>query len=283
MTARTVILRLLPALLMVTAGCSRERMEKVEVDVADQSSRVQELEAKVQALEDQLALVRRQQQAAVVPSVSSYQEAARVKTLEKGFKDSADMIIALGRQVTSLSSRVAMFEASSASATATAAATAPVASSAEIPLPPAEVIRTPISIRTTEDPRLADFQEPPVGDDLFPVHIAEVGLRKILVGTHKGTRYVETGEVYRDAFGKQTKKLRTETFDVEDYNYEAHFSASNLTRTAKTVSCSAGETTRVIAIAPASAVTGITVNAIIGSDLRVESAGFYRRIPLKFE
>jgi hypothetical protein len=141
-----------------------------------------------------------------------------------------------------------------------------------------------ISIYAAPDHRLADFIETPDADnpDLFPLRISNVEGRKTVVGTHQTTRIVESGETYKDDYGRRIPHRKEVTEDVNEYAYEVTFSAQNLTRTEKVVSFTAGGGTQTLILQPGENATDLVVRSALGAALHVEAGGMVRNFDITY-
>ncbi len=165
---------------------------------------------------------------------------------------------------------------------------------APAPIPPARASQSPdtrieppgpkFSVFSATPAALADFIQPPPGPnpDLFPLRVFEVRGRKVVTGSHTSVRYVETGEVYRDSFSDKQKKVEPREEKVDEYGYQAAFSAENLTRTDKTIEVSAGGPAKTFVIAAGATATNLSVDSSMGAELSVAAGGMNRRFPVAY-
>lgn len=141
-----------------------------------------------------------------------------------------------------------------------------------------------VSVYNSPDSRAADFITTPTGSnpDFFPVAVRGVVGRKVVTGTHPTTKLVETEELYKDDFGRERKRMKEVTEQVNEYGYEVSFSLENLTRTEKVIACTAGETTRMLTLQPGEKRDDVVVRSSLGASLRIESGSDFKRFSVTY-
>ena len=121
----------------------------------------------------------------------------------------------------------------------------------------------------------------PVADS-FPVRVFGVEGRKIVTGNHMTTRQVETEEVYKDEFGRKTKRIVPEDVQVDDYGYQVGFAVENTTTSPIEISASAGSKTERFVVPPGQTLDNLAVDSSMGADLNVTAGNYSRRFPVTY-
>ncbi|OQA29304.1 MAG: hypothetical protein BWY59_00415 [Verrucomicrobia bacterium ADurb.Bin345] len=122
-------------------------------------------------------------------------------------------------------------------------------------------------------PAVTTAPTPPTPTESFPVSIRDLLGATVITGTHPSSREVETDEVYRDEFGQKVKRKKTETVVVNEYAYQARFTAENLTDQPVNFTASAGREALDFSLPPGEALEGISVDWTPGSPLTITANG----------
>jgi len=117
---------------------------------------------------------------------------------------------------------------------------------------------------------------------LFPIGVYGVSGQKVVTGSHLASRQVETGETYRNEFGKRVPRTRTELAEVNEYGYQVRFSAQNMTDKTLKMVISAGAKEREITLPPQGIVKNASVDSAVGADLVVVTDGLTKRYPVRY-
>jgi cell division protein FtsB len=119
--------------------------------------------------------------------------------------------------------------------------------------------RLPISVYSAHTNAASDFIEPPEGPnpDLFPVVVFGIAGKRGVTGTHRSSRFVEAPTPQKNERGEKTRFVREE-YEVNEYGYSVGFSVSNLTRSARDITVSAGLEAARFTIPPGETVTNLS-------------------------
>ncbi len=140
------------------------------------------------------------------------------------------------------------------------------------------------TLRQAQETRKTDAPLPvPPPADPFPLRVFSVEGVKVVTGSHTTVRPVETSEVLgKDVFGEPIKGIRMEDIVVDDYGYQARFSIENPTQEPIEISAGAGLKTEHFRIPAGETLTGLAVDSVMGSDLRVTVGNHTRRFPVTY-
>ena len=118
--------------------------------------------------------------------------------------------------------------------------------------------------------------------DLFPIRIFAVEGLKVVTGNHTTVQQVETDKTVKDVFGDKVKETRMESVVVDDYGYQASFSAENPTQAPVEISVSAGAKTVTFVVPAGQVLNSLAVDSAMGADLTVTIGDYRRRFPITY-
>lgn len=254
---RTISRIALAAALAAACGCGRGN------DAEEQDARIAHLE---QSMGESKSVERRLGQEIAVARGALLRTAEDLRqTVQKETVDTVRNFERLGQAVEETGSRVALLEARVQALENR--------QSAPPSSPPPTAEPAPVG---------SDFIEPPAGPeaDLFPLRVTEVAGGKVVAATHTTAQYVPDKLPAREEFG--TANYTIKETEVEDYVYEVSCTLENLTRTAKDVVISAGESAQRLSLQPGETRTNVSVIAAMGADLSVAVGGYSRRFPVTY-
>lgn len=123
---------------------------------------------------------------------------------------------------------------------------------------------------------------PPPQADPFPIRVSNVAGLKVVTGSHDTVRNVETDKTRKDVFGDKVKETRMESVELDDYGYQASFSAENPTPAPVEISVSAGLKTETFVVPAGEVLNNLAVDSAMGADLTVTAGGHTRRFPVTY-
>jgi hypothetical protein len=128
----------------------------------------------------------------------------------------------------------------------------------------------------------APASTPPPQTDPFPIRISSVEGLRVVTGNHSTVRQVETDETGKDVFGDKVQQTRMESVVVDDYGYQASFTAENPTQSPIEISVSAGAKSAIFVVPAGKSLNNLTVDSAVGADLTVTIGDYRRRFPVTY-